>query len=96
MTSIVRKAEIVRARHSGFELVLDGFTFPWHIEREAVEVEELAPGVYSLRIGILVDGSVVGADEFNEFLAEEADASRVRRADRRDLMQHVMMTGILR
>lgn len=90
MTKLVKNA-VIRKRGKGeWELVLDGQIFPWQVEREPPEVENLVPEgfgppLYALRIGILVDESVDGLAGFVEFLAEEEDSARVRAADLRDL-----------
>lgn len=86
-----KRAEIRRKGDmAGFELLLDGEVFPWHIEREAVDVVCLtgdsADPWYALRFGVIIGGPVIGADEFNAYLDDEADRSRVRRADQRDIV----------
>lgn len=86
-----KSAEISRVGETGaWALYLDGVEFPWHIEREDAEVINLTPGATdpfsALRIGIIIGGPVVGAEEFNEFLADELDSHRVRKADHRDLL----------
>jgi hypothetical protein len=90
VTDTVKYAEIrrIEGRTSGFELVLDGVVFPWHIERQDVEVTDLFNDdtMHVLRIGIIIDGPVIGAEAFNEYLAEESDRSRVWRADYRDML----------
>lgn len=90
-TWTAKRAEIIRKGDtSGFELRLDGILFPWHIAREDAEVTCLYKHPTEpwnvLRIGIIVMGPVTGAEAFNEYLAEEADASRVRSADHRDML----------
>jgi hypothetical protein len=84
VTTLAKTIEIRRKGNtSGFALFIDGLEFPWHIERQDVELINMDP-LYVLRIGILAE-QVTGADEFNEQLAEESDSSRVRYADARDL-----------
>lgn len=87
MTTVVRNADLVHVGEGRFKLYLDGNEFPWHLHREEAEVTELTTGknpVYTLMLPVLVDGTITGVAEFNEKLADEVDASRVRRADRRD------------
>jgi hypothetical protein len=90
MSTLPKVAEIRRTGAGAFGLFLDGVEFPWYITREQVEVRNLAPDCenapFELKIGIIIDGQVIGAEEFNEALDEEADRSRVRQADHRDLL----------
>lgn len=86
MTQLPQSAVIrpISGRSGAFELVLDDVVFPWHITREAVEVEKPfgdSDPWCVLHIGIIVGGPVSGAEAYNEYLAEEADQSRVRQAD---------------
>ena len=89
-----KSAEIVRTSGSGFALMIDGVEFPWPIEREPAEVINLTPGQSDpwcvLRMGIIIGGPITGAEAFNEALDDELDASRVRRADMRDLARELV------
>lgn len=92
MGRTIQRAEIrPREGASGaFDLVLDGEVFPYHIARQEVVEETLfegvnAPGLKSFTLTIYAE-DVVGVEAFNECLAEEVDASRVRQADRHDLL----------
>lgn len=89
MTSVVKEAVVRRIGDTnGFELLLDGEVFPFHLDRQDIEVIDKLPGdkdpLLVMYLPVFVE-KVVGAAEFNEFLAEEADRSRVRYADQRDL-----------
>lgn len=85
-TAVVRH---IPGTTGGWELLLDGEPFPFYLARQDLEVETLIDGDAPLRLMMLpvYVEQVVGAAEFNECLAEEADASRVRQADRRDLRE---------
>lgn len=93
---VVARAEIRRRGDTAaWDLILDGEVFPFALRRQELEVEPLVDGdnpLLSLHLEVFVE-SVVGREAFNEFLAEEADASRVRSADYRDGLYEV---GIFR
>lgn len=85
MTTMLKRFEIRRRGDTeGFDLLLDGEVLPFQLERTGVVVNTIsdAPLLYSCQFGIFAE-EVVGVEEFNEQLAEEADAARVRAADRR-------------
>lgn len=86
----IKSAEIRHLGNGRFTLLLDGEEFPYHMARNDVYVETLihAPSrqMHILELHLYVEGPITGVLEFNDKLADEADASRVRYADRRDLM----------
>ncbi len=91
-----RGASITRKGDTGsWELSIQGVRFPWPITRDPVQLTDITgppDNVYVLNIGLLIEGPITGAAEFNEFLDEEADARRVRSADHRELL-HEQLTG---
>ncbi len=88
MSDMVHTAEVrpLPGSSGGFELLLNGRVFPHYLSREPVEVTHLISGdapLYKIRLEVYAE-RVAGFTEFNEFMAEEADAARVRQADRHD------------
>lgn len=81
---LAKSLEVRQVKPGSWHLFIDGFEFPWALERSEVDAVDLAEGfpppLWSVRIGILAE-SITGVDAFNEAMLDEADRARVRQAD---------------